>query len=100
MTDEMFGFMDSSQDASVQLGPNAFNVPEENENVRDFKFPRFAATHFQNNATHVYICQAIKEPLLSLKSEGDQLVSIFIQHVFVLGLSISIFPCLSKIEQI
>ena len=58
-------------------------VPEDNENVSDFKFPRFAATHFQNNATHVHIRRAIKEPLLSLKSEGDQLVNIFIQHVFV-----------------
>jgi len=50
-------------------------LPEDNENVTDYKFPRFAATHFQNNATHVHIRRPIKEPLLPLKNDGDQLVS-------------------------
>lgn len=50
-------------------------LPEDNENVTDYKFPRFAATHFQNNATHVHIRRPLKEPLLQLKNEGDQLVS-------------------------
>ena len=52
-------------------------LPEDNENVSEYKFPRFAATHFQNNATHVHIRRPLKEPLLPLKNEGDQLVGFF-----------------------
>ena len=56
-------------------------LPEDNENVTDYKFPRFAATYFQNNATHVHIRRPIKDSLLPLKNNGDQLVSFIQKHL-------------------
>ena len=49
-------------------------VPEDTEDISQYKFPKFAATYFQANATHTYIRRVLKQPLLPLKNEGDQLV--------------------------
>ena len=54
-------------------------VPEDTEDISQYKFPKFAATYFQGNASHTYIRRVLKAPLLALKNEGDQLVSI--EHV-------------------
>ena len=51
-----------------QTGPD---VPD----ISEFKFSKFAAMYFQNNASHAYIRRALKHPLLPLRNEGDQLVS-------------------------
>jgi myosin-7 len=52
-------------------------VPEEDEDISDYKFAKFAATYFQgSNATHTYVRRTLKQPLLPLKNEGDQLVRI------------------------
>ena len=50
-------------------------VPEDTEDISQYKFPKFAATYFQANTTHTYIRRVLKQPLLPLKNEGDQLVS-------------------------
>ena len=42
------------------------------EDLSDYKFPKFAATYFQGAATHSYIRRAIKQPLLALKNEQDR----------------------------
>lgn len=42
--------------------------------VSDYKFSKFAAMYFQGNATHTHIRKALRQPLLPLNSEGDQLV--------------------------
>jgi len=39
-----------------------------------YKFPKFAATHFQGNATPTFICRPMRQSLLQLKNEGDELV--------------------------
>ena len=51
-----------------QPGPD---VPD----ISEFRFSKFAAMYFQNNASHAYIRRALKHPLLPLRNEGDQLVS-------------------------
>ena len=52
-------------------------LPEDEDDVdiADYKFSKFAATHFQNNATPSYIRRVLKQPLLPLKNDGDQLVT-------------------------
>ena len=50
-------------------------VPLDDEDISEYKFAKFAATYFQGSATHTYIRRALKQSLLSLKNEGDQLVS-------------------------
>lgn len=49
-------------------------LPDDEDDVTDYKFSKFAATYFQNNATSTYIRRVLKQPLLPLKNEGDQLV--------------------------
>lgn len=51
---------------------------DEEEDLSEYKFAKFAATYFQGNATHVYIRRPLKQPLLFHEDEGDQLVRFFI----------------------
>ena len=51
-------------------------VSEDLEDISDYKFSKFAATYFQGSASHTYIRRAIKDPLLPLRNEGDQLVRV------------------------
>jgi len=51
-------------------------VPEDTEDISQYKFPKFAATYFQGNASHTYIRRVLKAPLLALKNEGDQLAAL------------------------
>jgi len=50
---------------------------DEEEDLSEYKFAKFAATYFQGNATHVYTRRPLKQPLLFHEDEGDQLVSFF-----------------------
>jgi len=47
---------------------------DDSHEIADYKFTKFAATHFQGNVTPTYIRRVLKQPLLPLKNEGDQLV--------------------------
>ena len=67
-TDHMANGIDVSE---VVIGPH----DEDDEDVREYKFSKFAAMYFQSNATHTYIRKALRQPLLPLRNEGDQLVS-------------------------
>ena len=49
---------------------------DEEEDLSDYKFSKFAAMYFENNATHSYIRRVLREPLLPLASVGDKLVII------------------------
>ena len=53
------------------------NLPtlDDDIDLSEYKFPKFAATYFQSNATHTYIKKRLKHPLLALKHEVDQFVS-------------------------
>lgn len=45
-----------------------------NEDLSEYRFQKFAATYFQSNATHQYSRKPLKSSLLSLQTQGDQLV--------------------------
>jgi myosin-7 len=44
--------------------------------LSEFKFQKFAATYFQGNSTHNYSRKPLKQSLLPLETQGDQLVSL------------------------
>lgn len=51
---------------------------EDEEDLSEFKFQKFAATYFQGNVTHQYSRKPLKHPLLPLHTQGDQLVISFV----------------------
>jgi myosin-7 len=51
-------------------------LPNDEEDLSEFKFQKFAATYFQGNITHQYSRKPLKHPLLPLHTQGDQLVNI------------------------
>lgn len=55
-------------------------VSEDEEDLSEFKFQKFAATYFQGNVGHQYSRKPLKHPLLPLHTQGDQLVGVFSQH--------------------
>ena len=75
IVEQMFGFLPEGEQAQVAdtegLG---LPMPEMEENLADYKFPKFAATYFQGSATPTYIRRPIKQPLLALKSQQDRQV--------------------------
>ena len=56
--------------------PGSVPLPDDDEDVSEYKFAKFAATYFQGNITHTAIRRRLKHPLLALKHEVDQLVGI------------------------
>lgn len=97
LVEAMFDFLpDSSSDAPTPHGgretsvfndlPHAQNVNQEDiiapihisedeEDLSEFKFQKFAATYFQGNVNHQYAKKALKHPLLPLHTQGDQLAA-------------------------
>ena len=66
-------------DGDLDLANVHLPLPEDEEGILEgileYKFPKFAATHFQGNATHTFIRRPLRQSLLVLKNEGDELVS-------------------------
>ncbi|XP_035827560.1 myosin-VIIa [Aplysia californica] len=56
---------------------------EEEEDLTEYKFSKFAAMYFQGNATHTNIRKALRQPLLQLSSEGDQLAALAVWIVIL-----------------
>lgn len=53
----------------------ALPLPDEDEeDLSEYKFAKFAATYFQGTTTHTYTRRPLKQPLLYHDDEGDQLV--------------------------
>ncbi|KAH0625252.1 hypothetical protein JD844_033621 [Phrynosoma platyrhinos] len=87
MVDKMFGFLGTTSSLPGQEGqaPNGFEdlervskeleeddldtalpLPEEEEeDLSEYKFAKFAATYFQGTTTHTYIRRPLKQPLLN-----------------------------------
>ncbi|OXB62436.1 hypothetical protein ASZ78_013780 [Callipepla squamata] len=98
MVDKMFGFLGTTSSLPGQEGqaPNGFEdlervqkeleeedldaalpLPEEEEeDLSEYKFAKFAATYFQGTTTHTYIRRPLKQPLLYHEDEGDQLAAL------------------------
>ncbi len=51
-------------------------LPLQDEDLREYTFAKFASTYFQGNATPYFTKKTLKQPLLAIKSERDQLVSL------------------------
>ncbi|XP_051536832.1 unconventional myosin-VIIa-like [Myxocyprinus asiaticus] len=98
MVDKMFGFLGNASSLPNLEGeaPEGFEdleyVPrqyeeddinealplpdDEEEDLSEYKFAKFAATYFQGNATHTYLRRPLKQPLLFHEDEGDQLAAL------------------------
>ncbi|XP_073791411.1 unconventional myosin-VIIa isoform X6 [Danio rerio] len=97
MVDKMFGFLGNANSLPNLEGeaPEGFedleNAPkqfkevideplplpdDEEEDLSEYKFAKFAATYFQGNATHMYVRRPLKQPLLFHEDEGDQLAAL------------------------
>ncbi|XP_029458031.1 unconventional myosin-VIIa isoform X1 [Rhinatrema bivittatum] len=98
MVDKMFGFLGTTSSLPGQEGQapagfedleraekdleeedldSALPLPEEEEeDLSEYKFAKFAATYFQGTTTHAYIRRPLKQPLLYHEDEGDQLAAL------------------------
>ncbi|KAE8294893.1 Unconventional myosin-VIIa [Larimichthys crocea] len=99
MVDKMFGFLGTTASLPGQEGqaPTGFEdlerthhelveedldealpLPEDDdeEDLSEYKFAKFAATYFQGTTTHSYVRRPLKQPLLFHDDEGDQLASL------------------------
>ncbi|KAM7373970.1 hypothetical protein PAMP_006654 [Pampus punctatissimus] len=100
MVDRMFGFLGNSgplpnqdgqapagfedlektprgEEAEEEVVNEAPPLPvEEDEDLSEYKFSKFAATYFQGVSTHTYIRRPLKQPLLFHEDEGDQLAAL------------------------
>ncbi|XP_071536430.1 myosin-VIIa isoform X6 [Panulirus ornatus] len=46
------------------------------EGLSEYKFQKYAATYFQGNINHQYSRKQLKQPLLQLQTQGDQLAAL------------------------
>ncbi|XP_066555411.1 unconventional myosin-VIIa [Amia ocellicauda] len=98
MVDKMFGFLGTTNSFPGQEGqaPSGFedlersqkelqeedldeSLPlpdDEEDDLSEYKFAKFAATYFQGTSTHTYIRRPLKQPLLFHEDEGDQLAAL------------------------
>ncbi|XP_016887435.1 myosin VIIAa isoform X2 [Cynoglossus semilaevis] len=99
MVDKMFGFLGTTSSLPGQEGqaPSGFEdlerthheldvedldealpLPEDDdeEDLSEYKFAKFAATYFQGTTTHSYVRRPLKQPLLFHDDEGDQLAAL------------------------
>lgn len=84
-----------AEEAEEEMLNEAPPLPhEEDEDLSEYKFSKFAATYFQSVSTHTYIRRPLKQPLLFHEDEGDQLVRLTFDlavhpviHFFVNGVS-------------
>ncbi|XP_061684467.1 myosin VIIAa isoform X5 [Syngnathoides biaculeatus] len=99
MVDKMFGFLGTTSSFPGQEGQppagfedlerthreleeedldEALPLPEddEEEDLSEYKFAKFAATYFQGTTTNTYVRRPLKQPLLFHEDEGDQLAAL------------------------
>ncbi|XP_036070844.1 myosin VIIAa [Oryzias melastigma] len=99
MVDKMFGFLGTTSSLPGQEGQapagfedlerthhelveedldEALPLPDddEEEDLSEYKFAKYAATYFQGTSTHTYVRRPLKQPLLFHDDEGDQLAAL------------------------
>ncbi|CAL1540128.1 unnamed protein product [Lymnaea stagnalis] len=74
------GYLETGSSLDLRM-PTSGGV--EDEDFSEFKFSKFAAMYFQGNATHTHIRKALRQPLLQLSSEGDQLAALAVWIVIL-----------------
>ena len=68
------GNMPQSMD-NIERIDKPLPLPDQDEDLKEYTFAKFASTYFQGNATPHFTKKTLKQPLLAIKSERDQLVS-------------------------
>ncbi|XP_069105456.1 myosin-VIIa-like isoform X1 [Argopecten irradians] len=99
LVEEMFGFIDGSNEEGAapysfkdledkrrriasENGIEDFSglmepeLPEDDEDLSEYKFSKFASMYFQANTSHTFIRKALREPLLPMKNDGDKLAAL------------------------
>lgn len=98
LVDAMFDFLPRADNASDNMAPSAFKdldkgrnsdqisdgepeniipVPhEDQEDLSEYKFIKFATTYFQGNASYQYQRKPLKQSLLPLPTQGDNLAAL------------------------
>lgn len=76
LVDEMFSTGNHAQNVQGELILDSIPRPMMDENLDEYIFTKFAATYFQGNASPEYSKKPLKQSLLPLKSEGDQLAAL------------------------
>jgi myosin-7 len=79
VVDKMFDFLGDKESDRSKIDDSEFigtSVPtaEEEEDISEYKFSKFAATYFQGHIHQHYSKKRLKHPILALKHEIDQLV--------------------------
>lgn len=59
---------------SIERIDKALPLPRLDEDLKEYTFAKFASTYFQGNATPHFTKKTLKQPLLAIRSERDQLV--------------------------
>lgn len=70
----VFNDLPSQPEPSEIISPLQ-TASDDEEDLSEFKFQKFAATYFQGNIGHQYSRKPLKHSLLPLHTQGDQLVS-------------------------
>ncbi|CAG5130123.1 unnamed protein product, partial [Candidula unifasciata] len=72
----------NGSEADIIPGPGLYSFDNDID-LSEYKFSKFAAMYFQDNATHSYIRRALRQPLLPLESSGDQLAALAVWIVIL-----------------
>ena len=75
------GNMPQSMD-NIERIDKPLPLPDQDEDLVEYTFAKFASTYFQGNATPHFTKKTLKQPLLTIKSERDQLVCFY--FIFIL----------------
>lgn len=93
-----------SQPAESEIISPMQTVSEDEEDLSEYKFQKFAATYFQGNVGHQYSRKPLKHSLLPLHTQGDQLVSSLIWVLFKVHLilikHLNFIVTLSQLNQV
>ncbi|CAF3514389.1 unnamed protein product [Rotaria sp. Silwood1] len=73
------GNMPQSND-NIERIDKPLPLPDQDEDLKEYTFAKFASTYFQGNATPQFTKKTLKQPLLAIKSERDQLKLVHVQH--------------------
>jgi len=76
------GNMPQSSD-NIEKIDKPLPLPDQDEDLREYTFAKFASTYFQGNATPHFTKKTLKQPLLTVKSERDQLVRCLLLLFFI-----------------
>ena len=71
------GNMPQSSD-NIERIDKPLPLPDQDEDLKEYTFAKFASTYFQGNATPTFTKKTLKQPLLVVKSERDQLAALAI----------------------